>query len=96
MKNLKNLIKITGQTLFIIMTLIIGYQIIRAIFEGTWETENIILGAMGIIISGLFMITGFLINQNKQFGILLERTSNLGNSLNKLGNDFKEHSNKFH
>lgn len=67
---------------------------IKAIVGGTWETENIIISALGIILSGLFVIVGFLINQSKAIGMLIERTSNLGNSLSHLGKDFKEHRNK--
>ena len=46
---------------------------------------------MGIILAGMFVIVGFLINQNKCLGVLEERTKNIGDSLSNLGKDFKEH-----
>lgn len=69
----------------------VAYQILRAIFGGTWATENIIIAGMGIILSGIFVIVGFLINQSKCLGKLEERTDNIVNSLVSLGGDFKEH-----
>jgi len=46
---------------------------------------------MGIILAGMFVIVGFLINQGKVLGMLEERTKNIGNSLSNLGSDFKRH-----
>jgi multisubunit Na+/H+ antiporter MnhF subunit len=91
MDNLKKTIKIIGEILFIFILIIILYQIFRAIIGGTWETENIIIGALGIIVSGLFVIIGFIINQSNKIGMLVERTNNIGNSLSNLGKNFKEH-----
>ncbi len=47
--------------------LYVAYQVLRAIIGGTWATENIIIAGMGIILSGLFIIVGFLISQGKDF-----------------------------
>ena len=88
---LRDAIKIIGQIIFVIILIIIGYQVINAIIGETWETENIIIGALGIILSGFFVIVGFLINQGKAIGMLMERTNNIGISLSNLGKDFKEH-----
>ena len=46
---------------------------------------------MGIILAGMFAITGFLINQGQCLGRLEERTKNVGDSLSKLGDDFRGH-----
>jgi len=82
--------------IFIILAIIIGYQIIKSIFGGTWTTENIIIAGMGMILTGLFVMVGFLMNQSKSIGVLEERTKNIGESLTKLGSDFKEHLREKH
>lgn len=76
---------------FIIIILYVAYQVIRAIFGGTWASENIIIAGIGIILAGMFAITGFLINQGKCLGVLEERTKNIGDSLSNLGKDFRQH-----
>ena len=76
----------------IVFLIFVIYQVIRAIIGGTWATENIIVAALGIIMAGLFVIVGFLINQSKSIGVLEERTKNIGDSLIKLGNDFRNHT----
>jgi len=92
--DLKNLLKNLFRIIYIIIIIYVAYQILRAIFGGTWETENIIIAGMGVILAGMFAIIGFLINQGKCIGILEERTKNIGESLSKLGDDFKMHLNK--
>jgi len=89
--DLKNAIKEILKIVYIIIIFYIAYQVLRAIFGGTWATENIIIGGIGIILAGMFVITGFLINQGKCLGILEERTKNIGDSLSNLGKDFKQH-----
>lgn len=93
-KNLKHAFVTIFRIIFILIILYLGYQLLRAIFGGTWATENIIIAGMGIILAGLFVIVGFLINQGKSLGTLEERTKNIGNSLSNLGQDFKEHLSK--
>ena len=80
--------------IYIVIIVYVAYQVIKAIIGGSWETENIIIAGMGIILAGMFAIAGFLINQAKCLGRLEERTKNIGESLSKLGNDFKKHSEK--
>ena len=70
----------------------VAYQVLRAIFWGTWESENIIIAGMGVILAGMFVIVGFLINQGKCLGTLEERTKNIGDSLSNLGKDFTKDS----
>lgn len=79
------------KVIFIIILAYVTYQVIKAIIGGTWATENIIIAAMGIILTGIFAIVGFLINQGKCLGTLEERTKNIGESLSNLGRDFKQH-----
>lgn len=76
---------------YIIILIFVAYQVFKAIFSGTWQNENIIIAGMGIILAGMFVIAGFLINQGKSLGILEERTKNIGESLSNLGRDFKQH-----
>ncbi|MDP2924976.1 MAG: hypothetical protein Q8N99_01245 [Nanoarchaeota archaeon] len=78
--------------IYLLLIIFIIYEVVRAIVGGTWESENIIVAALGIIMAGLFVIVGFLINQSKSIGVLEERTRNIGESLLKLGNDFKTHT----
>ena len=78
----------------IIIMVYVAYQVLKAILGGTWATENIIIAGMGIILAGLFVIVGFLINQGKTIGVLEERTKNIGESLSNLGKDFKQHLHK--
>ena len=79
------------KVIYILLLVYLGYQIIIAIMGGSWATENIIIAGMGIILAGMFVIVGFLINQSKSLGKLEERTRNIGESLSSLGKDFKEH-----
>lgn len=92
----EDIIKIIGQIIFIIIIILVGYQIIRAILGGTWPTENIIIAGMGIIMGGLFVIVGFLINHSKTIGKIEERTRMIGTSLSNLGQDFKQHMEHYH
>lgn len=81
---------------FIAIIIYISYQVLRVIVGGTWESENIIIAGMGIILAGMFVIVGFLINQGRLLGILEERTNSIGNSLSYLGRDFKDHLINYH
>lgn len=91
-KLLINLLKI----FFIVIIIYICYQVLKVIIGGTWETDNIIIAGMGVILAGMFVIVGFLINQNRLLGALEERTNNIGNSLSHLGKDFKDHLINYH
>ena len=80
--------------IFIIAIIFMVYHILRIIIGGSWESGNIIIAGMGIILAGMFVIVGFLINQGKSLGILEERTKNIVENLSRLGKDFKEHLTK--
>jgi type III secretory pathway component EscR len=86
-----DIIKILIQIIYVVIIIYVIYQLVRALLGGTWATENIIIAGMGIILAGMFVIVGFLINQSKCLGKIDERTTNIGNSLSSLGKDFKEH-----
>lgn len=81
--------------IFIVAILFMVYQILRIVIGGSWESENIIIAGMGIILAGMFVVVGFLINQGKSLGILEERTKNIVENLSRLGKDFKEHLTKY-
>ena len=89
--DLKKIIIDLLRIIYIIIIIFVAYQVLKAIFGGTWASENIIIAGMGIILAGLFVIVGFLISQVKSIGILEERTKNIGESLSHLGIDFKNH-----
>lgn len=88
---LRDIIKILIEIVYIITILYVIYQVIKGLLGGTWATENIIIAGMGVILAGMFVIVGFLINQSKCLGKIEERTINIVNSLSSLGKDFKEH-----
>src|SRR3989344_7176938 len=77
------------RAMIVIVILYVAYQVVKVIFGGTWAAENIIIAGMGIILAGMFVIVGFLVNQGRTLGMLEERTRNIGKSLSDLGNDFK-------
>lgn len=79
------------RVILVIIMVYLAFQVLIAIFGGTWATENIIIAGMGVILAGMFIIVGFLINQGRELGKLEERTKNIGESLSNLGRDFKEH-----
>jgi len=93
-EDLKKIIKTLIQVIYIIVILFVAYQVLKAIFGGSWATENIIIAGIGIILAGMFVIVGFLINQGNCLGKLEERTKNLGDSLTIMGKDLKEHLRK--
>ncbi|MBU3906838.1 MAG: hypothetical protein KKA64_01165 [Nanoarchaeota archaeon] len=89
--DLSRIIKELIKVIYLLIIIYVAYQVLKAIFGGTWATENIIIAGMGVILAGMFVIVGFLINQGKCLGILEERTRNVGDSLSNLGEDFKYH-----
>ena len=93
-KDLGELIIELFRIIFILIMIYVAFQVLRAVIGGTWATENIIIAGMGIILAGMFVIVGFLINQGKVLGMLEERTKNIGNGLFNLGKDFREHLSK--
>ena len=90
-KDLGEIITELFRIIFIIIIVYVAFQVLRAVLGGTWATENIIIAGMGVILAGMFVIVGFLINQGRALGMLEERTKNIGESLFNLGRDFKEH-----
>ena len=89
--DLKKLLIGLFRIIYIIILIYVAYQVLKAIVGGTWAEENIIIAGMGVILAGMFVIVGFLINQSKCLGTLEERTKNIGDSLSNLGKDFKQH-----
>ena len=89
--DLRELLAGLFRIIYIILLVFVAYQVLRAVIGGTWESENIIIAGMGVVLAGMFVIVGFLTNQGKCLGILEERTKNIGDSLSNLGKDFKGH-----
>ena len=93
-KDLREIIIKLFRIILIMIIIYVIFQVLKVILGGTWATENIIIAGMGIILAGMFVIAGFLINQGKILGMLEERTRNIGIGLSNLGKDFKEHLSK--
>ena len=87
----RDILKSLIQILYIILIIFVAYQVLKAIISGTLANENIIIAGIGIILAGMFVIVGFLINQGKCLGMLDERTRNIGDSLSNMGRDLKQH-----
>jgi len=60
--DLKELVVDLFRIIYIIILVFVAYQVLRAVLGGTWESENIMIAGMGVILSGMFVIVGFLIN----------------------------------
>lgn len=90
-KTLEKTLSVTFRILLILIMIYVGFQVLKVIIGGTWATENIIIAGMGMILAGMFVIVGFLINPGKILGALEERTKIIGESLSNLGKDFKGH-----
>ncbi len=56
------------EIIYLVIIVYVAYQVLKAIFGGTWATEDIIIAGMGIILAGMFAIVGFLINQAQSIG----------------------------
>ena len=70
--------------IYLIFIIYICYQIFLAISGGTWSTENIIVAGIGIIITGMFAILGFQVNQSKTLGKIEERTRFLEENIREI------------
>tara|TARA_B100001971_G_C18030972_1_gene452527 strand:+ start:488 stop:766 length:279 start_codon:yes stop_codon:yes gene_type:complete len=66
--NIREILVKLFMIIFILIMALIIYQVLRAIFGGTWENENIIISGVGIMMTGVFVIVGFLINQARSIG----------------------------
>lgn len=94
--DLKKIFIESFKIIYMVIIIFVAYQIIRAIIGGSWETENIIVAGIGIILAGMFTIAGFLINQAKCLGRIEERTKIMGENLSRLGYDYRNHMEKYH
>lgn len=70
--------------LLILFAIFVIYQLIIKIFGGSWETQD-------IIIALLILIIGFVFNLTIKSSRLDANFSNLKNSFCNLAKDFKEH-----
>ena len=85
---IKELINSTLWIFYLLAIVYLIYQVLRAIFGGTWVTENIILGGIGIIITGVFTMVGFMYAQSNTLGRLEERSKHFDNKLINFENRF--------
>src|SRR3989338_3094280 len=86
--NIKEAVKNIFWIIFLLSIVYIIYQILIAVLGGSWQTENIIVSGIGIIITGTFTIVAFMFNQSRTLGRLEERTKNFENRLSKLEDRF--------
>lgn len=98
---MNKIIKHLSWIVFLLFTIYIIYQILRAVLGGSWETENIIVGGVGIIITGTFTIVAFMFNQSQTLGRLEERTKyfeskflDIESHLVKIENKFLKYEDK--
>ena len=67
-EDLKEIIKLLFQAIYIILLVYVIYQVLNAILGGTWATENIIIAGIGVLLAGMFTILTILINQGMKLG----------------------------
>lgn len=89
--NLEDILENILFVLLILFIIFIGYQILRAIFGGSWTDEQIAIGLMTIVLSSFFVIVGYLINQARAIGKIESNISNLNERFKNMGKDLKEH-----
>lgn len=85
-KNMNWFLKRLFMIVYLALAVYVAYQIIRAIFGGTWSSENVLIASSGVILTGLFVVLGFLINQSFVLGRLDERTKNMDERICVLDN----------
>ena len=54
-------LELIAQIFFYIFALIVAYQILRAIFGGTWDTQDIVIALMILNLTATFTIVGYII-----------------------------------
>jgi len=69
----------------ILFGIFISYQLIRKIFGGSWQTEDIIIALLIFTIGGVFTLVFNLSKLNSDF-------NHLKNQFRCLANDFKDHT----
>ena len=97
----KELIKTILRIIFLLAVVYIIYQVLVSVFGGSWATENIILGGIGIIITWVFTMVAFMFIQSQTLGRLEERTKhfenrflNIENRLSKIEEMFTKVENR--
>ncbi len=83
MTNIKKILEILSYIVLIIFSLFIIYQIIRKILGGSWETQDILIAAVVLIIGFMFNITIKLTRLESNF-------NNLKSGFLHLAKDFKQ------
>ncbi len=83
----KDVLNIFLYILLIIFSVYIIYQLILKIFGGSWQTEDIVIALLILIIGSVLNITIKLAKLETNF-------SNLKTSFCSLAKDFKEHLSK--
>jgi len=95
MRKANKILEMLIYILLIIFAVFIIYQIILKILGGSWETQDILVSLSILIITSLFVIAGFLINQARIIGRLESNFNSLKNNFCSLAKDFKEHLHKY-
>ena len=91
MAKINKILKVLLYIFLITFSIFIIYQIILKIIGGSWQTEDIIASLVILIITLLFTIAGFLINQEKTLGKIESSLDNLTKGFCSLAKDFKQH-----
>lgn len=89
-EKIESVLNIVFLIFLILFSLVIIYQLILKIFEGSW-TETFMLMSLGIgIITILFIIVGFLVGLSRSVGRLEGGFGNFKDSFVRLVSDFRE------
>lgn len=86
-KDIEKLIERTIITILILFGLLLIYQILRKVFGGSWETEDIIIALLIFNLGSIFTI-------GLSFAKLKSDHSHLANQFRNLANDFKKYIKK--
>ena len=68
--------------------LFMAYQLLRKIFGGSWDAENLIIG---LVIANITMTFGFAVKNSKDIMRVSSDLKHLTKQFNSLAHDFKSH-----
>ena len=88
--DLVDLIENIFRIIILIIMVFVAYQVLRAVVGGTWATEDIIIAGVGIMMTGIFVVVGFLINQAKSIGRLEAGLINCFDRVVRIENNKKQ------
>jgi hypothetical protein len=88
---LSKIIEILAIIFLILFGIFMAYQVVRVILGGSWTVEDILISLIGMVITALFAIVGFLVSMSRTLGMIERDLVNLKGSFCNLAKDFKQH-----